>query len=276
MFVTIASPRLAERVEASVAVQRWWKSVLAKYLRQQEKTHWEIQDLHLRIRDAKAEILDLKDDLADVYKDRKRLRRARRRLEKARKNLKEEGVSMEWRLPEVERELELLEDAEEDPHTLGWAEAYETDWDILTNTIEMIREDRSSSKVKMEELDTELVDLQIEAEGLEMEIDTYTEKAFTLEQELHCAEMRFAVHAFNSCRSRAIARQRQKWRVKSTRTRVLERQKSTGEELQVLIETEQERLLRAQSVAGKSSFFSISLYPYVLFSSTLLDAYQLH
>ena len=244
--------RMAERITASAAVQHWWRWIRSSWLRKLEKLHWEIEDLHLRTRDAMAEVSDLKDDLEDVYNDRKRLRKARRRLERARKRLKEEGLEMERRLPEVEQELELLVDAEDDFHVQGWKEAYETEWDVLTNTIEMIREDRISSKIKMEELDVELEDLQIEAEGLEVEIDVYTESAFAQEQSLHCAEIEFAVAAFNASRRRAIARQKNRWQIKSRRRKVIQRRRGTGEGLLHLIESEEQRLLRAQRVAGTS------------------------
>ncbi len=134
--------------------------------------------------------------------------------------LRKDRRRMENRLPEVEKELENLD---EELIEQGWGEAYETEWDMLTNTMAMAQAELEGKKLRSQECTVEIEMLLLELEELEESLDS-THMRFLGEIEImRRRELARGEEMLQKDWNRRVSQQKKKWRVKSDRRAVVGR-----------------------------------------------------
>lgn len=123
----------------------------------------------------------------------------------------------EWerRLPVVEQEIEALTEQEIEQ---GWAEAYETEWDTITNSLAMSQEEMRGKKIQARECDEMVDDLRLEADDLEMDADEALMQLVNEEEKRRSMELDRCTQLYIWDRERQLKRQRLRWCVKSSRS----------------------------------------------------------
>jgi hypothetical protein len=160
------------------------------------------------------------DDLQDVHEEIRRHDKLCRKCRTRVKELRRLRDDWERRLPVVEHEIEALTEKEIEQ---GWAEAYETEWDTITNSLSMSQEEMLGKKIEARECDEMVDDLRLEADDLEMDADEALMQLVSQEEKRRCMELERCTQLYKWDREQQLKKQRLRWCVKSTRTSKLRR-----------------------------------------------------
>jgi len=160
------------------------------------------------------------DDIDDVKDDTKRIRKCRKNAIHRIRELRDFQWESERRLPQVEDEIAKLT---EDDIEKGWAEAFETEWDILSSSLEMSEEEVLGKKIQIREYDEEILLLELELEDLEVDMDENATRQVEELEYLRSMEIKRGMKRAHEEKVRSIRNQRLRWKVQTNRTKIIER-----------------------------------------------------
>jgi abnormal spindle-like microcephaly-associated protein len=206
--------------KATVKIQSAWRKFKNGLRFTLLREAWEVQQSGEVLRECQEDKEGVDDDIADVKDDTKRIRKCRKHAIHRIRELRDFQWESERRLPEVEAEIEKL--TEEDIEK-GWAEAFETEWDILTNSLEMSEEEVLGKKIQVREYDDEIVLLELELEDLEVDMDENGTRELEELEYLRSLEIKRGMKRAEEDRIKRVRIQRLRWKVQTNRKKIIER-----------------------------------------------------
>jgi stress-induced morphogen len=129
-------------------------------------------------------------------------------------------VEAHMRLPDLEKGLDTieLEDVER-----GWGEAYSSEYDMLTQQSIMAREELRLRRVQLRNVREEQLALFLELEDTEMELDRVAVSEVQSYEFLRQSEIEEIYKRVRRMREREVRLERCKWKIKSSRVKVIRR-----------------------------------------------------
>ena len=152
---------MARRVNMAGVIRRAWLGYVAKRRVKRIKEVHEVKEAWATRKWLKDEGGYIGEDMDSVQVEMKRLRRMKKKVEGRIEELRDFRWETERRIPEVEDELDKV--TEEDVER-GWAEAFETEWDQLTNQLPMSEEELKGKKIQLRDIEWKLEKLQVRRE----------------------------------------------------------------------------------------------------------------
>ena len=214
----VARERDADRIRATMRIQAFVRSC-AEARKRREIRDAEVVRIHWdRMAEIGEEIDWIKEDIKDVLEDREVRYKYMKKIKKHVKQLKKFRREAERRIPVVEHEIENLT---EDDIQHGWADAYETEWDTLTNRLGMATEEVELKNAQHEAWKAETEILSLELDDLDMDLDEQMEARVMQYQRHRHEEVKRCQRLFENHRKAIIRRQKNRWKIRDVRTRVI-------------------------------------------------------
>jgi abnormal spindle-like microcephaly-associated protein len=186
LVVQLRDEREGVQHKATLKMQSAWRKYKNGIRFTLLREAWEVQQSGEILTECQEDKEGIDDDLDDVRDDGKRIRKCRKNAIHRIRELRDFQWTSERRLPEVEAEIEKL--TEEDIEK-GWAEAFETEWDILSSSLEMSEEEVLGKKIQIREYDEEILLLDLELEDLEVDMDENGTREVEELEHLRCIEI---------------------------------------------------------------------------------------
>ncbi|GBG24053.1 Phytanoyl-CoA dioxygenase, peroxisomal [Hondaea fermentalgiana] len=220
-FRSLAQERDAQRLWATVVIQRQWRAVVrrAEKRRRREEIAREMHFLDLELLDIDVE--EIQNDIKDVEEERHRILQYVRKSSKYRRKLKAARTEMEYRLPELELELNKLD--LDDEETIPWQEAFESEIDQLSNILAMSEQELESKKLQVADMEEDAAELLMEIEDLQLDLEDTLQRRNTLIDEHRVRELRSCAKAYRCDRENRIRTQRSRWKPKDVRRKIIAR-----------------------------------------------------
>lgn len=174
---------------------------------------------------------DVHQDMEAVRADIKSTRRARSWARKRVRAMRSFIAEAELRLPKVQGQMVALDTVDIDK---GWDEALKNEWERLTSQLAMAVEEKRLMKIEVSRCDTQLLDLQLEYEDIELDIDDVGMREQDEFELLRRLEIRHAEVRAESCWIARVRHERMRWRVRDVRMHVLKRERKTMADLFVM------------------------------------------
>ena len=174
---------------------------------------------------------DVHQDMEDVRADIKSTRRARSWARKRVRDLRSFIAEAELRLPKVQSQIIALDTVDIDK---GWDEALKNEWERLTSQLAMAVEEKRLVKIQASRCDTQLLDLQLEYEDIELDIDDVAMREQAEFEFLRRLEIQHAEVRAESSWIARVRHERMRWRVRNVRMHVLKRERKTMADLFVM------------------------------------------
>ena len=221
VFLLLSRQRDARRLWAVSVIQKFRKQLQTYRLKKQRKrdglklVHFlDLEIVELDIKEVVSDIQDAEFEIERVDALTKYATRFKRKLKKERRDI-------EARLPLVEHELKQLDP--DDDSLESWREAYETEIDLLSNGISMCNEDIQSKSFQLGCYHMEHLDLEMELEELKIFMESYAVKKVVLLEKYRLAEIELCNITFEKHRERMVSKQKNRWRVKDIRKKIISR-----------------------------------------------------
>jgi len=170
-----------------------------------------------RLHEERRHILqDQQDAVDDLGETRKMYQMAKERI----KELRAFVVEAELRLPKVEEELDNLE---VDDVERGWGEAFDDEWNRLTNQIALANEEIRLQKVYMQNCQDQINELQLEAEELGLELDAVGGRAAEELEYLRRVQLNRGGRRQKAHWAKKIRYETVHWKIQEIRSKVIRR-----------------------------------------------------
>merc|ERR1712028_20471 len=105
----------------------------------------------------------------------------------------------------------------------GWAEAFTVEYDLTTNSMQLLEEELQGRKIERRECFQDMEELYLEKEDLEKDLDENMSIETYQFEKFRRLEIRRGDERKEEDRRRAIMKTRNKWKIKSTRENVIAR-----------------------------------------------------
>ena len=214
--------RQAQWGSAALVIQAGWRGYCAKLSAKQDAKMKQIEELWEGLIDCQAENREIDIDVTDLLHDIKARNHSMHRLAKRVKQLRRQRIEWQYRLPQVTEEMKKLDDEDLEA---GWAEAFTVEYDLTTNSMQMLEEELWSRKIERRDCFQDLEELYLEKEDLEKDLDenmaleTYQFEKFRRLEIERGDERKTEDHRL------AIMKTRNRWKIKSTREKVIDRER---------------------------------------------------
>lgn len=174
-------------------------------------------------------------DSIDAGNDLKHVMKTLGKNDKAIKALKKQCLEWEHRLPEIEKELASMDVEDEER---GWTEAFETEKEVVFFSFGLGKEDILGHKMRKKNLLERQEELEIELEDLDTDFDENMSREINTLEELRLLELNRGKEMHQLDQAQKKRKQINRWRVKSTRKKVIRKQRTDLKALRSVAELE--------------------------------------
>ena len=211
---------MAHRIVATRAIQRWWRGRRGRVMALDAMEKLRIRKGKMLLEEWMDEAIEIREDIRSVKIDIFNQEKLRKVVINRLKELRAERKSMNERIATIEVEMNDLDEREKE---MGWAEAYEVETAVLKAQLEMSAEEVSTKRLQALEKAEAIEQLYLEQDELELELDEALQRQVEQIEYLRRVELEMCMRRRDDAIARAVFRQRIRWKIKSRRTKVLER-----------------------------------------------------
>jgi stress-induced morphogen len=205
---------------AVLKIQACWRGYLNRMTAKQAMKMRELEELWQGLLESHDEHLEIDEDMKDCKVDISNRLHAMTKAQKRIRILRRARLKWQYRIPEVEEEMDGCDD---DDVEGGWAETFENEWQVLNNSMDVLDEELLGRKIQRRETFQDLEELYLEKEDLERDLDeNVTLEALQYEKFRRLEITRGEERRFEH-RKQAVRLTRNRWKIQSTRTKVIER-----------------------------------------------------
>ena len=166
------------------------------------------------------EVKFLISDLRDIELEQKKYKKLMKSAKSRIKEVKKLRRQKERRIPVVEQELWNLDEKDVEE---GWDQAFQTEWDMLNNEVDMMTEELNGKRNQVKEYKILLEDLQIEADDYFEDMDELCMKELNELESMHYREISKGEEYLRKERAAKIRKQKNRWRIKTHRSLTIKR-----------------------------------------------------
>jgi hypothetical protein len=205
---------------AALVCQSCWRRFVAARLVKAKRKAWQLEELWEMLEESQEELREIALDLEAARRDIAARNTSHDRRNARIHELRHQRNVWAQRLPAVE---ELIEKVTPDDINHGWAEAYETEWDMITNGNDMLEEELRGRKIQRRVAFADLEELYLEVEDLEQDRDENCTMETLQYEKFRRLELARADERRETAKSRHEHQTRLRWQIKTTRAKVIKK-----------------------------------------------------
>eukprot|EP01029_Cantina_marsupialis_P005782 TRINITY_DN162818_c0_g2_i2.p1 TRINITY_DN162818_c0_g2~~TRINITY_DN162818_c0_g2_i2.p1 ORF type:complete len:1063 (+),score=239.27 TRINITY_DN162818_c0_g2_i2:798-3986(+) len=227
---TLSCEVSAQRIDACMILQAWWRGVLGRWRAERKKRRALVKALKRQVFMCVKDDMEIQSDEVDIGLELDERRVVHKRCARRIRELNKVEREYEDRVADIEKEMETL-DAEEIER--GWAEAYEVEFNILSNCLDMLAEEMLGRKIQRKNALEQVQLLSLEQEDLNQDYVLCQEHATMALEAGHRLELNWNTQAATWKRQKRIANQINRWRIPDVRTKVINKYEKKRREPEV-------------------------------------------
>jgi stress-induced morphogen len=205
---------------AVLKIQACWRGYLNRMMAKQALKMRELEELWQGLLESHDEHLEIDEDVKDCKVDITNRLHSMDKTQKRVRILRRARLKWLYRIPEVESEMDNLEDEDVEG---GWAETFENEWTVLNNSMDVLDEELLGRKIQRRETFQDLEELYLEKEDLERDLDENVTLETLQYEKFRRLEITRGEERRFEHRKQAVRITRNRWKIQSTRTKVIER-----------------------------------------------------